>query len=101
MPTEIEITVDNIIEVKRPSMYSVILHNDDYTPMDFVVQILVGIFDKDQNEATALMLEVHQKGKSIVGEYVYDIAMTKKLQADAISDQSNYPLKITVEEAGI
>ena len=86
------------IKTKKPKLYSVIIHNDDVTPMDFVVIILNKIFDKSVEEADKLMLEAHNRGSVIAGIYVFEIANTKKSQADVISIEHGYPLKLTLEE---
>ena len=86
-------------EVDEPKMYKVILHNDDYTTQEFVVEIIVGIFHKSAAEATKIMLDVHQKGKGIVGIYAYDIALTKAAQVHQAAKQEEFPLKCTVEAA--
>jgi len=82
-----------------PRMFSVILHNDDYTTMDFVVEILMRVFRKPAQEAAQMMMRVHEENACIVGVYTYDIAVTKKAQADAMAEQHGFPLKITVAEA--
>jgi ATP-dependent Clp protease adaptor protein ClpS len=78
-------------------MYKVILHNDDYTPMDFVVSILVNIFHKGLNEAEELMLKVHEEGKAVCGVYVKDIAATKVTQVKEIARKNGFPLMATME----
>jgi ATP-dependent Clp protease adaptor protein ClpS len=85
-------------KVKEPSMYKVLLLNDDYTTMEFVVDILVNIFHKSTAEATKIMLDVHKKGKGIVGIYTYDIANTKIMQVHSLAKQNNFPLKASMEE---
>ncbi|HOF15037.1 MAG TPA: ATP-dependent Clp protease adapter ClpS [Spirochaetota bacterium] len=87
------------VQVKKPRMYKVILHNDHYTTMDFVVEVLVTIFHKNNMEATELMLQVHRNGFGICGVYTYDIAQTKAGQVHALARQREFPLKCTVEEA--
>ena len=64
-------------KIKEPRQYNVVMHNDDFTTMDFVVEVLVDIFHKDEVTAQAIMLNVHKKGKAVVGKYPYDIAKTK------------------------
>lgn len=78
-------------------MYRVCLLNDDYTTMDFVVEVLVVVFHKSPVEATKIMLDVHQKGKGIVGVYTYDIAVTKVAQVEEMANESEYPLKAVIE----
>ena len=87
-----------IVDMKRPKMYRVILLNDDYTSMEFVIEVLVGIFHKTAAEATKIMLDVHEKGKGIVGIYTYDIALTKILQTEDAAKSEEYPLKAVMEE---
>jgi ATP-dependent Clp protease adaptor protein ClpS len=81
-----------------PKLYGVKIYNDDYTPMDFVVKLLMQVFRKSDTEATQLMLDVHEKGESIVGVYSYDIAATKTMQAQRMADAAGFPLKITMGE---
>ncbi len=88
---------DTIIEFKKPKMYNVILLNDDYTTMDFVVEILIGVFHKCPTDATQIMLDVHQKGKGIVGAYTYDIALTKIAQVEEMSAKRDFPLVAVME----
>jgi len=85
--------------LKEPSMYAVILHNDDITTMDFVVEVLVEIFHKTPPEAAALMMDVHEAGSGLAGVYVFDIACTKKFQADRLAAEKGFPLKLTIREA--
>jgi len=82
----------------RPRLYGIKIHNDDYTPMDFVVHLLMKVFRKDEAEARSLMIDIHQKGEKLVGVYSYDIASTKKIQSERMSEQAGYPLKITMDE---
>ncbi len=86
-------------EVKLPDMFLIILHNDNYTTMDFVVEILMKIFHKDTIHATKIMLDVHNKGKGIVGTYTYDIALTKIVQVRQMAKSNGHPLKCTMEKA--
>lgn len=85
-------------KVQKPNMYRVILFNDDYTPMDFVVHILETIFKKTNEEATALMLEVHNRGSAVAGVYPYDIADTKRLETETLARKKEYPLRVEVEQ---
>ncbi len=100
MSTQFEETVIEKSEtkIKRPSLYKVILHNDDYTPMDFVVFILESIFSKSDEEADRLMMQVHEKGSSICGIYPFGIAETKVFQVERLAEQYEYPLKCTMEK---
>ncbi|MGB5247074.1 MAG: ATP-dependent Clp protease adapter ClpS [Woeseia sp.] len=85
-------------KVKRPPLYRVILVNDDYTPMQFVVGILESVFGLERTAATRVMLEVHTKGKGVCGVYSYEIAETKVAQVMTIAQQQQHPLLCTLEE---
>lgn len=87
------------INIREPKHYKVIMHNDDFTTMDFVVEILVDIFHKDILEAEQLMLMVHETGKAAVGSYPYDIAVSKVQAAKARAKEEGFPFRMTVEEA--
>lgn len=88
---------DTTVEFKKPKMYNVILLNDDYTTMDFVVEVLIAVFHKNPTDATQIMLDVHQKGKGIVGSYTYDIALTKIAQVEEMSVKREFPLVAVME----
>ena len=83
--------------VKTPRRYKVLLHNDDYTTMEFVIQILVQVFRKSETEATQIMLHVHTKGSGVCGVYTYDLAQTKVHQVTQLARKSEMPLKCTME----
>ena len=83
--------------VERPRLYQVLLHNDDYTPMDFVVMVLENIFDKDKEEAVQIMLSVHQKGSGMCGVYTYEVAEVKTRKVVEFARENEYPLKCTME----
>ena len=85
-------------EVMLPPMYRVILLNDDYTPMEFVVHVLERFFNKGREEATRIMLHVHQKGVGICGVYTYEVAETKVTQVMDFSRQNQHPLQCTMEK---
>jgi ATP-dependent Clp protease adaptor protein ClpS len=87
-------------KLKKPPLYQVLLLNDDYTPMDFVVEVLELIFGMDRQKATRIMLEVHTKGKGRCGVFTYEIAETKVAQVTSFSQQHQHPLMSTLEEAG-
>lgn len=89
---------DVSIELKEPAKYKVVLHNDDYTSMDFVVDILMRIFYKNYEEAQRIMLQVHQNGKAVCGIYSFEIAQTKAQQVKQLAKQSGFPLLATIEE---
>ena len=86
-------------EIREPKQYRIILYNDDYTTMDFVIEVLVAIFRKPAPEATKIMLDVHKRGKGICGVYTYDIAATKVAQVHEMSKMREFPLKCSLEEA--
>ena len=86
-------------EVKLPPMYRVVLINDDYTPMDFVIEILTTFFRMSHDRATQVMLHVHTKGKGVCGVFTFEIAETKVAQVNEYSRQSEHPLKCTMEKA--
>ena len=85
------------IKIREPKHYKVIMHNDDFTTMDFVVDILRGIFHKDEMEAERLMLLVHEVGKAVVGAYPYDIAVSKVQTATARAKAEGFPFRMTLE----
>jgi ATP-dependent Clp protease adaptor protein ClpS len=86
-------------KLKQPSFYKVVLLNDDYTPMDFVVELLERIFSMAQPEAIQVMYQVHTQGKGICGVYTYDIAETKVAQVNDYARQMEHPLLCQMEEA--
>lgn len=86
-------------KVASPPMYQVVLHNDNYTTMEFVVEVLKTVFHKSPVESHAIMMSVHKKGRGIVGLYSYDIAATKVEQTRAMAKRHGFPLKCTMEEA--
>ena len=85
-------------KLKRPPLYRVVLITDDFTPMEFVVEVLESVFAMERNKATRVMLEVHTKGKGICGTYSYEIAETKVAQVTGIAQQQQHPLLCTMEE---
>ncbi len=85
-------------KTKKPSLYKVLLLNDDYTPMEFVVLVLQRFFGKGQEEATRIMLHVHHKGVGICGVYTYEVAESKVTQVMDFSRQHGHPLKCTMEK---
>ncbi len=85
-------------KTKKPSMYKVLMLNDDYTPMEFVVHVLERFFGKGREEATQIMLHVHQRGVGICGVYPYEIAETKVTQVMDFAIQHQHPLQCTLEK---
>lgn len=86
-------------EVKPPPLFRVVLLNDDYTPMDFVVDVLEKFFSLDRPAATRIMLEVHTQGKGICGVFTFEIAETKVAQVTTFARDNQHPLMCTLEEA--
>jgi len=85
-------------KTQKPSMYKVLLLNDDYTPMEFVVHVLERFFGKNQEDATRIMLHVHNHGVGICGVYTYEIAETKVTQVIDFARQHQHPLQCTMEK---
>ena len=86
-------------KVKEPKRYNVIMFNDDFTTMDFVVSILIEIFHMNAISAEAIMMSVHKSGKAVIGTYTYDVAVTKVRLAMNRAREAGYPFRMTVEEA--
>ena len=86
------------VKTKKPSMYKVLMLNDDYTPMEFVIHVLERFFNKAHEEATQIMLHVHQKGVGTCGIYTYEIAETKVNQTMDLAQQHQHPLQCTIEK---
>lgn len=86
-------------EIKEPEMYKVLLHNDHYTTMVFVIEVLQKVFRKPIIEATKIMLDVHRKGIGVVGVYTYDVARTKTMQVHAMAREREFPLQCSFEKA--
>lgn len=85
--------------LEEPRMFRVILHNDHYTTMDFVVAVLMQVFHKTAAEAAKIMLDVHSKGAGVCGVYIYDIAVTKVSQVHQMARKQEFPLRCSYEEA--
>ncbi|HEX6201266.1 MAG TPA: ATP-dependent Clp protease adapter ClpS [Thermoanaerobaculia bacterium] len=94
-----DLVLDDRKKAKRPRLYKVLLHNDDFTTMEFVVDVLVRYFHKSTEEATRIMLEVHQQGLGVAGVFTYEVAETKVAQVTAEARQEGMPLKCTVDPA--
>ena len=84
-------------QTKEPSLWRVVLLNDDYTPMEFVVQLLEAIFDKGPAEAYRIMMQVHTQGRGLAGVYPFDIAETRVARTEEIAESAGYPLKAVME----
>lgn len=98
METKINIREENKVKVKKPKNYKVIMHNDDFTTMEFVVAILMDIFNKSVEEANKVMMDVHKSGRGIAGIYTYDIANSKVMIAMTLAKEEDFPFKLTIEE---
>ena len=93
-----QIILEEKTKPKRPSLYQVIIVNDDYTPMEFVVLVLERFFAKNSNEATQIMYHVHKKGMGVCGIYPYEIAETKTLEVMKIAKENGYPLQCILKK---
>lgn len=93
------LAVEREERLKEPDDYSVVLLNDDYTTMDFVVAVLVSVFGKSAADADRIMMDVHHKGRGLVGLYPWDIAVTKAEQVHLLARQQEFPLRCLVERA--
>ena len=94
---ESEVLTQEKITTKLPPLYRVLLLNDDYTPMDFVIWVLESIFYKSHEEATKLMWDVHTKGSGLCGVYPHDIARTKVFQVSSAAKKNGHPLEAILE----
>ena len=90
--------VEMLLALDEPTQYKVLLHNDDYTTMEFVVDILMNIFHKSLEEAELIMIEIHKSGKGVCGIFTYEIAETKVHQVKEMAKSSGFPLLATMEE---
>lgn len=90
--------LEDEVLTEEPNYYKVLLHNDDYTPMEFVVFVLKKFFSKSEPDANKIMLDVHQKGIGLAGVYSFEVAETKVYQVNQFSKTNNYPLKTSLEE---
>ena len=91
-------STESMEAIKEPSLYKVMLLNDDFTPMDFVILILKKFFGKTDEQATKIMLDVHKKGAGIAGVYSLEVAEMKVMQVSQLARNNQYPLKCTLEE---
>jgi ATP-dependent Clp protease adaptor protein ClpS len=97
METTVHRASKKAVKLKEPGDFKVILLNDNYTTMDFVVDALILIFNKDRAEAERIMINVHRKGRGVAGAYPFDIARTKAAQVHALAKQYNFPLRCEIE----
>jgi len=92
-----DVAVEEEQELRRPRLFRVLLHNDDYTTMEFVVQILMDIFNHPREAAVRIMLEVHYEGIGVAGVFTYEVAETKIHQVSELARQSEFPLRCSME----
>ena len=93
----LELLTEERVQTKKPNLYCVVMLNDDYTPMDFVVWIIQQVFHKAMEEAAKLMLDVHNKGSSRIGVFTYDVAQSKVEQVHSLAEKHEYPLQCILE----
>ncbi len=98
MATNIEFELADEVMIKHPKKYKVFILNDDYTSMDFVVDILMSVFHKSYEQAENIMIEVHKRDRGLCGVYTHEIAETKVMQVIKKAKDSGFPLKATMEE---
>jgi ATP-dependent Clp protease adaptor protein ClpS len=92
---ETDLQIEN--DVREPDMYKVLLHNDDYTTMEFVIEVLMGVFSKKYQDATRIMFDVHRKGVGVCGVYTFEVAETKVETVHALAAENGFPLRCTME----
>ncbi len=93
-----DVGIETDEEIDEPSMFRVLLHNDDYTTMDFVVEILMGIFHKTFEQSTQIMLNVHESGTGLCGVFTFEMAETKVDAVHTLAREHGFPLKCTMEQ---
>ncbi|AXX90570.1 ATP-dependent Clp protease adaptor ClpS [Arcobacter suis] len=98
MSNEIEIELEDDLDLQEPKKYKVFLLNDDFSTMDFVIDVLVRVFRKSVEEASTIMMNIHNKGKELCGTYTYEIATTKVAQVKSMAREKGFPLKAIMEE---
>ena len=98
MDTQLEDKTTQDLDIKKPSRYQVILYNDEKTPMEFVIELLVNVFNHTQDSAEKVTLSVHNEGKGVAGVYFYEVAEQKVHESTLVSRTAGYPLKLDIEE---
>lgn len=98
MANELEIEMDSDLEVSEPKKYKVFLLNDDYSTMDFVIDVLTKVFKKTVDQSTQIMLNIHNNGREVCGIYTHEIAATKVNQVKTLAREKGFPLKALMEE---
>ncbi len=99
MSTKKAFELESELSLAEPKMYKVVMLNDDYTSMDFVIDILMSIFHKSYQEAEAIMLDIHKKDRGVCGVYTYEVAETKISQVSRLAREQGFPLKAVMEDA--
>lgn len=94
----VDVVVHTRPVIKKPSMYKVLMLNDDYTPMEFVVHVLERFFQKSRDEATTIMMSVHKQGVGVCGVFTYEVAEAKVTQVMDLARQNQHPLQCTLEK---
>lgn len=100
MSTDTDIIIDEKIkiDIREPGLYKVVFLNDDKTPMEFVVSLLIELFKHTERTATDITLQIHEQGSGVVGVYSYEIAEQKALEATSLSRENGFPLRVKIEE---
>ena len=98
MSNEIELELDDDLDLQEPKKYKVFLLNDDYSTMDFVIDVLVKVFRKSVDESADIMLNIHNNGREVCGVYTHEIAATKVNQVKTLAREKGFPLKAVMEE---
>ncbi len=98
MSNDIEIELSDDLDLQEPKKFNVFLLNDDFSTMDFVIDVLVRVFRKSVDEASVIMLNIHNKGRDVCGTYTYEIAATKVAQVKNMAREQGFPLKAIMEE---
>ncbi|APW66363.1 MULTISPECIES: ATP-dependent Clp protease adaptor ClpS [Arcobacteraceae] len=98
MSNEIEIELEDDLDLQEPKKYKVFLLNDDYSTMDFVIDVLVKVFRKSLDESSNIMLNIHNNGREVCGVYTHEIAATKVGQVKTMAREKGFPLKAVMEE---
>lgn len=96
--TGLDLDIEDEVSIEEPKLYKVLMHNDDYTPMDFVIFVLKKFFNKLEDDAYRIMLDVHNKGVGIAGIYSFEVAETKVMQVNQFCKNNQHPLKTSFEE---
>lgn len=94
----LDLDLEDEVLAQEPKLYKVLMHNDDYTPMDFVIFVLKKFFNKQEDDAHKIMLDVHNKGMGLAGIYSFEVAETKVMQVNQFAKNNQYPLKTSFEE---